>query len=74
MTEPLYIYTVYDHPTDYPDHFVVRQFSIGVGAVIPRDAWQFKSLAGARQFLYDRGLVCLPRSEGDDPKIVESWI
>lgn len=71
----LYLYTVYDHPADYPQHFVVRKFAIGPGTVTQTDDVQlYESLPLVWRAMMDQGLVCLPRSTDDDPKIVETWM
>lgn len=28
MDEPLRLFVIYDHPTDYPDHYLVRQWLV----------------------------------------------
>jgi hypothetical protein len=65
------IWTIYDHPTDFPDSFVARKFVFGR----PTDAiLTAPTLDELRRKLADIGLVALTRSPGDDPKIVETWI
>ena len=70
----LYQYTIYDHPRDYPEGFVVRQWRIasGEGGPTPEEAWTAPSLEAARA-LVPAGLFCLPRVAEDDPVIVETW-
>ena len=74
----LYVFTVYDHPTDFPDHFVVRRFKISSEPPyepIPDCIFmQEKSLMVIRDYLSYIGLYKIPRDPNDDPKIVESWI
>jgi hypothetical protein len=73
----LYLYTVYNHPSDYPDHVVVRRHVIlekGISKpeadlFFKADTWQ-----EVRTEMYDRGLVSLGRNHGDDPKILETYI
>lgn len=83
IPECLTMWTIYDHPLDFPRVFVVRRvFCLpwrdgmpgrdGAGVtfdVVPRIA---SSLAEARA-LVPEGLFRQPRHEGDDPFIVESW-
>lgn len=69
------IWVVYDHPTDIPHYFVARQhrtYADGSTDVDPT-AHTFDTLDHARAWLAAKGLLCLGRQEGDDPKIVESW-
>jgi hypothetical protein len=73
--ETLPIWVVYDHPADYPDKFVARQHVIGIKGNTPTDRiMAADSLDPIRAALTQAGLVCLDRSEDDDPKIVETWL
>lgn len=65
------IWTVYDHPTDYPEYFVARRFD---GLKPTGDIMLSLSLAELRVELVVRGLTCLTRSPTDDAKIVETWL
>lgn len=72
--EPLVMYTVYEHPRDYPDEFVIRRCAIGPGTITP-DRTLFArgpTLESVRDQL-PRGLVCLRRLPDDEPQIVEVW-
>lgn len=80
-------WVIYAHPTDFPDHFVVRVWSIGRQAnpvpgglpfsqiSVAPDVWLREDLEGAREVIAANapGLVCLQPTEGDDPVIVEVW-
>jgi hypothetical protein len=67
-------YTIYDHPSDYPDGFVVRRFRVMPGGpVATNDVWGAPTLEVARSAV-PPGLYCMERSEGDDPCIVETWL
>jgi hypothetical protein len=69
------VYTIYDHPRDYPQGFVVREWAIIDGATdpVPRTAWYADSLASARLLVPD-GHANIGREPGDDPYIVETWV
>jgi hypothetical protein len=68
------IWTVYDHPLDFPYGFVARKFDIsGDGPVPTTDVLGAVTLAELRLQLPD-GLTRIPRLHGDDPKIVEIWL
>lgn len=72
------LYVIYDHPDDYPDHFVVRRFSIeGEGAkarTVPREIVAVvSSLKKARNHVPE-GAINLGRFEQEDSKILESWL
>jgi hypothetical protein len=69
------IWTVYDHPTDFPNNYVAREWIIengkerpGTNIIIAPDIERLREVLR-------RGLFHpIPRSENDDPVIVESWI
>lgn len=70
----LTIWVVYDHPKDFPDHYVARRFineqaQNGEGDVIVKD-----DLIEIRNAMYARGLFRLGRDPSDDPVIVEMWL
>jgi len=67
----LSLYTVYDHPKDYPTKYVVRRF---VYDQPTSDVWLYDNLEAARLWLLARGLVCLRRHPHDDPVILETWL
>lgn len=69
-------YVVFDKPKDYPKFIVVRKFIldkptddayliIGDGG----DALQF-----VRAMLRQNGFIRIPRSQSDEPQIVETWL
>ncbi len=72
----LSLWTIYDHPIDYPEHFVARQFLVtGDGTVLTDSVITSSQLQTLRDtFEWDMGLACLPRNPEDDPKIVEVWL
>ncbi len=70
----LTLYVIYDHPSDYPNHWVVRQHLVnGLWSSISAIGIVCNTLEEARAQIPPY-LVCLPRVEDDDPVIVESWI
>lgn len=64
-------WAIYDHPTDYPRHFVCRQWVIAGETVMPGACVLFETLEEARAFIPD-GMTCIPQQPSDDPKIVET--
>lgn len=75
MNTPLYMWTLYDHPTDMPELYVARKFEIDSSGAHPTDdVIGFESIYVLRITLARRGLTCIARSPRDDPKIIESWI
>lgn len=75
----LCMWTVYRHPADYPDAWVVRRWRVRgerKPAAAEPDAkpWAVaRSLEDARQTI-PKGLVCLNRTPEDDPVVVETWL
>ena len=74
MAEAVSQYAIYDHPSDFPDHFVVREWRVADGRVEPaEDCWLTKTLEEARAII-PAGFYNVGRWTGDDPVIVEVWI
>lgn len=70
----LRMYTIFDHPADYPRHFAVRASTITLDGPVPDDRVQLAdSLDDARR-LIPPGLTCIPRFPADLPVIVEVWV
>lgn len=74
--DALQFFVIFDHPLDFPRHWVVRRQIAWPGApngvvhdVVPRLA---NSLAEARTFV-PHGLYRQPRQEGEDLAIAECW-
>jgi len=70
------MWTIYESPPDYPGKFVARLFIVRQGDPEPRatgDMAIAQSLESVRTML-PWGLALVPRSEGDDPAIVETWL
>lgn len=67
---PLESFAIYDHPRDYPDHFVVRRW---VGDVPTCDFAIADTLDAARAEVPD-GLYRIPCQIADDPVLVEVWL
>ena len=75
MTTALSIWTIYDHPTDYPQEFIARRHEItATGSVPTNDILVSRTLDGLRAEMEMRGMYPLTREPDDDPCIVESWL
>lgn len=75
--EPLVMFAIYDHPTDYPHAFVCRRWFCFPGEDVPRadvNPWYIGLTLDDVRMQVPPGLVMLSRCEGDDPKIVETWL
>ena len=69
----LRMYTIFDHPKDYPRHWAVRASTIRPEGPVPDDRVQLAdSLAEARA-LIPPGLTCIPRFPSDIACIIEVW-
>jgi hypothetical protein len=73
MTFDLPIWVVYDHPTDFPDAFVARLWE---GEAPTDQVLMSDSLDEVRTMIAAQmpGAYCLFRMDGDDPKILETWL
>lgn len=71
----LHMWTVYDHPADFPDCFVARLYVVGSG---PNFGATNRIVTGetldAVRAQLPPGLYNAGRQPGDDPKIVETWL
>ena len=65
------MWTVYDHPSDYPDKYVARRFE---GESPTKTLIMGDDIEALRGFMVSMGLTCLTRREGDDPCIMETWL
>ena len=75
MAEELKIYTVYDHPDDYPDGFVLVMYVIkGDGEKYRTPLLYHDNYEDIKEEMEMRGLMRLDRDPDDDPSIKETWI
>ena len=72
----LSIWTIYDHPRDFPEGFVAREWTAKPGEEsVPSDyALTAPDIDILRERMLEMGLVCLTRMPDDDPAIVETWV
>jgi hypothetical protein len=68
------MYVVYDHPTDFPNHFVVRHWIIGAGSAKPTDRCVIGKTLDEVRTAIPAYYVRLERSPEDEPQILESWV
>lgn len=69
------MWTIYDHPKDYPIGFIARMWMMVDG----RQLWTDRTLTSphleeVRFRLRSKGLSPVARDPRDDPKIVETWL
>ena len=72
------MWTIYDHPRDYPDSWVARRWEVGGKTRVPApiatsDMFVADTLEELRALL-PPGLVCLNRLPLDDAKVKEVWV
>jgi hypothetical protein len=73
--ESLDMWTIYDHPRDFPNSYVARLFQVEAGksgateTIIVND-----DLELIRKEFESCGLVCIIRADDDDPVILETWL
>ena len=71
----LRVWTVYDHPKDYPDRYVARLFEVdGNGPHATGIITTSETLEDLQDELEALGLVRLMRLPEDDPVILETWL
>ncbi len=70
------LWTVYDHPSDAPEWFVARRWTITADGARTSDG-EFV-LAGDVEVIRDEmrhmGLTRIERAPSDDPVIMETWL
>lgn len=70
---PLSMWTIYDHPLDYPSSYVARRLEVhGSRIVHTQDVIIGPTLEAVRSCL-PSGLYGMERAPEDDPVIVEVW-
>lgn len=75
MSGTLEMWTIYDHPTDFPGEYVARRFNVtSFGPAATDMLIRGKTLDEVRHQLLVTGLVAIQRDPSDDPKIVETRI
>jgi hypothetical protein len=67
---PLEMFVIYDHPRDFPGHFVVRRW---FGDKSTEDFALADTLEGARAEV-PLGRYRMPHCPGEDEVIMETWI
>jgi hypothetical protein len=67
-------WTIYEHPRDYPRHWVAREWHVLRGHLepVPGEVRLADSLLTARQVI-PAGLTMIGRNPDDDSSIVETW-
>ncbi len=75
MSGSLSMWTVYDHPKDWPRYFVARRWEVNGEGIKPTgDVELDVDLNRIRRNMIQKGLTPLCRDPTDDPTIVETWL
>jgi len=72
----LTMWTIYDHPSDFPNVYVARcHIATPPDQAGPTEhTLECTDLQFIRAAMVGAGLTCLMRAQTDDPKIVETWL
>ena len=73
MSDDLSLWTIYDHPLDHLDSWVVRRWAVGPDGAVPAESYCCETLEDARKCV-PPDLWNLGRQPEDDPLIVETWV
>lgn len=75
--KPLEQYCIYNHPKDYPNHFVVRRWAIGPGTMTPDNEPFMVTVSMEDIHLklgQEMGLFFIGRFPEDDPCIIGVYL
>ena len=72
--QPLVMWTIYDHPFDYPNSWVMRKWFVTAKGAIPDQEVLLANDIDTLRTALPPGMVRLCRNKNDDPAIVESWV
>lgn len=73
----LKMWTVYKHPSDFPSSFVARLFLVIGGESHNTDQCMRAPTLDSLRWALNRfhpGMHCIPRYDGDEPQIMETWL
>jgi hypothetical protein len=71
------MWAIYDHPKDFPDSYVAREWRLdqGINPVASGNHMTSKVLDELRERIMKAGCsLCFNRNENDDPVILETWM
>ena len=74
MPDALMLWTIYNHPSNAPDHFIARKWLVSGGeSTMTDEVFKAGTLEELRKLL-PPGLYHIPRSDEDDSTVIESWL
>jgi hypothetical protein len=68
------MWVIYDHPTDFPDHFVARMHYSLPTPEPTGHVMLSPNVESLRDFFAASGCTLFTRSPEDDPVIIETWL
>lgn len=74
MADTLEIWTITENPSDHPGKFVARKHVVKAGESMATEEHFARDTLDEARAAIPRRLFRIPRSRGDDPVIVESWL
>jgi hypothetical protein len=74
--DPMDVWSIFDHPLDYPNYFVARRSEIGHGPepLVTNEVLLSTEIEPLRDEMERRGLICFTRDPSDSPFLVECWM
>jgi hypothetical protein len=69
----LLMWSIFDHPPDFPDSYVARPFSTRLGCPLTVH-FQHAQLEHVRAAMMHLGLTCITRGTCDPPYLMETWL
>lgn len=71
----LEMYVIYDHPLDYPNHWVTRRWEVYRNAdPEPTEAFTLHATLEAARSAVPPGKHRIQAMSEDDPTIIETWV
>jgi hypothetical protein len=68
------LWTVYERGAGDADRCAVRKILVEDDGLRPAEWELFRDVEEARTVLARRGLIRVPRGDGDDPALLETWV
>lgn len=70
----LMIWTLYDHPRDYPSGYVLRPTAVLAGVTLFSPIVWYASTPEELEAILPDGVIRMGPQEGDDPVILSVWM
>lgn len=73
-TDALVIWTIYDHPSDYPGEYVLRSWKVADSGLYGGSVTAHHADLNEVRRVVPPGRQRIERDPTDDPVILESWV